>query len=321
MSSSANPFAPDARVRACWIGPACPNVDGPRLALAGISVVAFRDPARLDFAAANRRGVIVIAPSGQGVVAVLQQLVPLARRGANIIALVERATDGIEAIRAGASDALLCTISEAELGWRISRWHDVYVRDLERRRALAILGDQHAALRRELERLRGEHREPQVDVRLDPDTGLLSLDAFLDSSELVLALCQRIDGPASLLVATFDGCLGGQLDFLPDAAALLDERSRHSDVVGRTGVAEISMFLPATEPLRAHSAAVRLHAALRHTPVLTPISRFGVTGARRVFGSPRRALSQFLREARQAAAESDARSPVASFSDHLRRAG
>lgn len=153
------PRLPATPLRICWIGPPCPHVDGPLLALAGLIVISFRDLSGLEFAAANRRGVIVIAPDQRGVVAVLGELGPLARRGAHIIALVERASDRIEAIRVGAADALPNTVSAPELRWRIGRWSEVHARDLERRRVLAALRDDNSTAQRELLRLEEEIRE------------------------------------------------------------------------------------------------------------------------------------------------------------------
>jgi diguanylate cyclase (GGDEF)-like protein len=137
-----------------------------------------------------------------------------------------------------------------------------------------LWGDHHE-LRRELaeanERLAGLEAKLADRSRVDPRTGLLTVDAFHGDAEAVLAHAATAEQPASLALVDIDdfrslnarrGTAAGDSALLT-VAGRLRSLTRATDVLGRTGADELAVLMPDTTLAGARACCDRLIEELR----------------------------------------------------------
>jgi diguanylate cyclase (GGDEF)-like protein len=141
-----------------------------------------------------------------------------------------------------------------------------------------LWGDHHE-LRRAL--AEANHRVAGLEARIanrsrtDPLTGLLTVDAFHDDAEAVLAHAATAEQPAALALVDIDGfrSLNARRGTAAGDAALqavatrLQELTRVSDILGRTGADEVAVLMPGTTLGGALTCCERLIAELEGTDI------------------------------------------------------
>jgi diguanylate cyclase (GGDEF)-like protein len=141
-----------------------------------------------------------------------------------------------------------------------------------------LWGDHHE-LRRALaeanQRVAGLEARIANRSRTDPLTGLLTVDAFHDDAEAVLAHAATAEQPAALALVDIDdfrslnarrGTAAGDAA-LHAVAACLQELTRVSDILGRTGADEVAVLMPGTSLVGALTCCERLIAELEGTDI------------------------------------------------------
>ena len=141
-----------------------------------------------------------------------------------------------------------------------------------------LWGDHHE-LRRALaeanERLAGLEAKLADHSRIDPRTGLLTVDAFHGDAEAVLAHAAAAEQPASLALVDIDdfrslnarrGTAAGDSALLT-VAGRLRALTRTADVLGRTGADELAVLMPGTTLAGARACCDRLIEELRSLDV------------------------------------------------------
>jgi diguanylate cyclase (GGDEF)-like protein len=137
-----------------------------------------------------------------------------------------------------------------------------------------LWGDHHElqrALAEANERVAGLERRLADRSRIDPRTGLLTVEAFHADAEAVLAHAANTEQPACLALVDIDdfrslnarrGTAAGDAALLT-VAGRLRALTRTSDVLGRTGADELAVLMPATTLAGARACCDRLIADLQ----------------------------------------------------------
>ena len=141
-----------------------------------------------------------------------------------------------------------------------------------------LWGDHHE-LRRAL--AEANHRVAGLEARIadrsrtDPLTSLLTVDGFHDDAGAVLAHAATAEQPAALALVDIDdfrslnarrGTAAGDAA-LHAVAARLQELTRVSDIIGRTGADEVAVLMPGTPLAGALTCCERLIAELEGTDI------------------------------------------------------
>lgn len=120
------------------------------------------------------------------------------------------------------------------------------------------------------DRMRQTVKELKAMADKDPLTGLLNPRAYYDVTNRMICLAHRTSSPYALLFIDLDhfkrinDCFGHETGdaVLVTVARTLSASIRQSDVIGRIGGEEFSVFLPDTTPEGARLLALRLRAAV-----------------------------------------------------------
>ena len=134
------------------------------------------------------------------------------------------------------------------------------------------------------DRMRQTVKELKALADKDPLTGLLNPRAYYDVTNRMIWLARRTASPYALLFIDLDhfkrinDCFGHETGdaVLVAVARTLSASIRQSDVMGRIGGEEFSVFLPDTTPEGAHLLASKLRAAIEaidHSSVGTELLR------------------------------------------------
>lgn len=163
------------------------------------------------------------------------------------------------------------------------------------------------------ERLERHQQELQHLASHDPLTHTLNARAYYEQSNVQLNLCQRLGLPASVLFVDLDHfksindnhghAMGDYV--LCQSSQVLQRCLRESDLLGRVGGEEFSIFLPNTALKSAYDVAEHIRTAIEGQPILFHGQMLRVTASIGVscspaYASPAPAIERLQQRADQA---------------------